>query len=437
MYMARILGPLVGRTNSYIKDSRDFVELIKEEKIESKDILISFDVVSLFTKIPLNEAIQVINEVADPQTARLIEVCLKSTFFSFQGEFYEQTSGVAMGSPLSPIVANLYMEKFEKNSLESYHLKPSRWKRYVDDTNVKWPHGKEELDKFFEHLNGISENIKFTMELEDNNSIPFLDVLMTRKQDGTLGHKVFRKKTHTDNYLHAESHHHPSQKMGVLNTMAIRAARISDKEHLKEEIDHLTKVFKNIGYKDRDIKKAINKKDIRTHTQNDQTSHIKAFLPYIRGVTDKIAKVLRRKEIMIAFKPLITIRQRMKSVKDPIDHQQGKGIYKVSCSCGKCYIGETGRSFQIRIKEHATDIRNEHIRTSALAEHSLKTKHQVFLEETKILAKENHYYKRCLREALEIIKHPNNINRDGGLEVSNFWQPLINQLRDPHRSNQV
>jgi hypothetical protein len=100
-------------------------------------MLISFDVVSLFTKIPLNEAIQVIKEVADLQTARLVEVCLKSTFFSFQGEFFEQTSGVAMGSPLSPIVANLYMEKFEKNSLETYPLKPSRWKRYVDDTNVK------------------------------------------------------------------------------------------------------------------------------------------------------------------------------------------------------------------------------------------------------------------------------------------------------------
>ena len=141
-YVARILGPLVGKTDSYIKDSREFVELIKEEKIDSKDMLISFDVVSLFTKIPLNEAIQVIKEVADPQTTRLAEVCLKSTFFSFQGEFFEQTSRVAMGSPLSPIVANLYMEKFEKNALETYPLKPSRWKRYVDDTNVKWPHAK-------------------------------------------------------------------------------------------------------------------------------------------------------------------------------------------------------------------------------------------------------------------------------------------------------
>jgi len=104
---------------------------------------------------------------------------------------------------------------------------------------------------------------------------------LTRKHDGTLGHKVFRKKTHTDSYLHVESHHHPSQKIWVLHTLATRETRISDKEHIQEEIDHLTKVFKNIGYRDKDIKQAIDKKDRRTRTQSDQTSNMKAFLPSI------------------------------------------------------------------------------------------------------------------------------------------------------------
>jgi hypothetical protein len=116
-YVAKILGPLVGKTYSYIKDSNNFMNLIKEERVESGYMLISFDVVSLFTKLPLNEVIQVANEVADPETTKLAEVCLRSTFFSFEGEFYEQTSGVAMGSPLSPIVANLFMEKFGKKDL--------------------------------------------------------------------------------------------------------------------------------------------------------------------------------------------------------------------------------------------------------------------------------------------------------------------------------
>ena len=96
-------------------------------------------------------------------------------------------------------------------------------------------------------LASISSEIKFTMELEENGKIPFLDVLISRKEDGTLGHQVYRKKTHTDSYLHADSYHHPSQKSGVLNTLVVRAFRISNPDHLKDEIEHLTSVFKNIG----------------------------------------------------------------------------------------------------------------------------------------------------------------------------------------------
>jgi len=348
-----------------------------------------------------------------------------------------------MGSPLSPIVANLFMEKFEREALNSYPLKPTRWKRYVDDTNVLWPHGETELRKFFEHLNNRSEDIKFTMEEEDNGSIPFLDVLVTRKVDGTLGHKVFRKKTHTESYLHADSHHHPSQKIGVLNTLAIRASRIFDSEHLKDENNHLTNIFKSIGYKSKDIKNVLKRTMIKTNmqttrTNSDKTENInnsqkpikRAYLPYIKGVTDKIAKILKKKDITTSFKTVQTIKQRMRPIKDPIDHKQGKGVYKISCSCELCYIGETGRSFNTRLKEHKADIRNERTRTSALAEHSQKTRHQLCLENTQILAKENHYFKRKLREALEIRKHPNNLNRDGGMEISTSWlPPLLNHNR--------
>ena len=142
-HVAEILSPLIGHTDSFIKDSNDFIKIIKNEKIRPQDTLISFDVVSLFTKIPLDKAIQVVKEATDPETTKLAEVCLCSTFLSYQGEFYEQTSGVAMGSPLSPIVANNFMENFEKRALDSYPLKPTRWKRFVDDTNVLWPHGKK------------------------------------------------------------------------------------------------------------------------------------------------------------------------------------------------------------------------------------------------------------------------------------------------------
>lgn len=319
-YVASILAPLVGKTSSYIKDSNQFVNFIKNTTLDPEDKMVSFDVVQGFAKIPLDEAIQVIKEVANPQTAKLAEICLRSTFFSFHGEIFEQTSGVAMGSPLSPIVANLFMEKFETKALDSYPLKPKFWVRFVDDTSVNWPHGDKELKNFLNHLNSTSEDIKFTIEMEENNCIPFLDILLIRNKDGSIGHKVFRKKAHTDNYLHADSHHHPAQKMGVLQTLFTRACRISDDNHTDEEITYLKRTFANLGYSSKSILKAINKAKYGNNinkTKKPVTSN--AYLPYIQGVTDKIAKILRKKDIKTSFKPLSTIKQKMKSVKDSQD----------------------------------------------------------------------------------------------------------------------
>jgi predicted GIY-YIG superfamily endonuclease len=141
-------------------------------------------------------------------------------------------------------------------------------------------------------------------------------------------------------------------------------------------------------------------------------------LPYIQGIIDKIVSVLRKKEIKISFKPSETIKQKMKLVKDEPDHKKCKGVYKIECSRGKYYIGETGRSFQNRIKEHGADIKIVRTCTSLLAEHSSSSKHHICLEDTIILVKEYHFFKRRIKKAIEILKHPNNLNRDNSLEIS-------------------
>ena len=86
------------------------------------------------------------------------------------------------------------------------------------------------------------------MEVEDKGNLPFLDVRVTKSLDGSLAHQVYRKKTHTEQYLHANSHHHPTKKLGVLNILATRAFKISDDEHLNEEKNHLFNVFKDNNY---------------------------------------------------------------------------------------------------------------------------------------------------------------------------------------------
>jgi hypothetical protein len=141
--------------------------------------------------------------------------------FNFQGNIYEQIKGVAMGSPLSPIVVYLYMEWFQNKSIESHCFNPKHWKVFIDDTYIVWPHGKEILHRFKGHLNNEVESIGFTMGMEDNNNILFLDILIYKKNDGSLSHQVYRKKTHTNRYLHIDSHHHLAQKLDIINKLVI------------------------------------------------------------------------------------------------------------------------------------------------------------------------------------------------------------------------
>ena len=141
--------------------------------------------------------------------------------------------------------------------------------------------------------------------------------------------------------------------------------------------------MKSLGYKENEIKRAIKKAEKRMLSHEpkarDQPQCGRVFLPYIQGVSDKIVKILKRNNISTQLYAPGTIRQGMRSVKDSIDNHQLKGVYKIDCSCGKSYIGETGRSLQTRLKEHGADIKHERSRTSAHAEHSSKTKHHVFL----------------------------------------------------------
>ena len=191
------------------KNTASFSKDIKVIKIEKGEIMNSHDVVSLFTNVPIREALIIIrrklrsdktlhrctNLTAD-DIMELLKFLLSTTYFSYNGEIYKQIQGAPMGSPVSVVVSNLYMEDHEETAIATapQDMKPQIWKRYVD--NLFEIIKKDQRDPFPEHLNSIDAtgSIKFTDEPQVDKTIPFQDTQITRKDDGSLKVKVYRKK---------------------------------------------------------------------------------------------------------------------------------------------------------------------------------------------------------------------------------------------------
>jgi hypothetical protein len=249
-------------------------------------MMVSFDVVSLFTNVPIEDSIQLLSKHFEQSTLALFKHVLTSTYFSFDGQFYEQTDGVAMGSPLSPVIANFFMEDFENKALSLSLHKPTHWFRYVDDTFIIWPHGQKRLTDFLNHLNSLHSKIQFTMEPEKDGHLPFLDADVYRRPDYSLGHKVYRKPTHTNRYLQQDSHHHPANKFSTLTSLFHRAHAICDQDSLPQELEFLTTVFMNNGYNHTQIQRARKKAAQATKTiepKDVSTVSVRDLCPCIRG----------------------------------------------------------------------------------------------------------------------------------------------------------
>ena len=152
-----------------------------------------------------------------------------------------------MGSPVSPIVANLYMEAFERKALATSINPPSFWYRYFDDTLTS--RKEKDIEGFTDHLNSIDPHIQFTCEVEKDGKIPFLDTLLERCEDGSIRTSVYWKPTHTDQYLNFQSHHPLEHKRSVVRTLFHRGDTLSSDNKLKDtERKHVTTALSQNGY---------------------------------------------------------------------------------------------------------------------------------------------------------------------------------------------
>jgi len=157
-----------------------------------------------------------------------------------------------MGSLLSSVITNFFMADFEVRALAQATHKPLCWFHYVDDTFAIW------LERFLNHLNGLHRNIHFTMEKETEGHLPFLGINIYRRWDGSLGHKIYRKPTHTDLYLNPGSHHHPSSIKAVVSMLVHRGRALCDKESLHDDFKFHKTTFRENSYSIQQIRQALN-----------------------------------------------------------------------------------------------------------------------------------------------------------------------------------
>ena len=241
-----------------------------------------------------------------------------------------------MGSPLSPVLANIFMEHFEQNALANSALVPKLWKRYVDDIFAVWSHGKEHLNKFLSYLN-IHPSIKFTIEQEnDQLSLSFLDIALTRNPDGSLNHSVYRKPTHTDRYLNYRSFHHPQIKSSVCKTLVNRAYNVCDKESVNKELAHLNVVLQQNGFPIDMI--SLTPPPPRSDKKQEFSHSVS--IPYVGPASHQIERILASSSIKVYHCFSQKIYQLLFSHKDKTNNNLKPGDTEFLALAGRYTLGK-------------------------------------------------------------------------------------------------
>ena len=247
-FLCDLLSPLVPNDYS-CKDTFSFVSQIKNATL-SKKIIVSYEVTSLFTNIPLQETTDIaINlifnhnpnvTITRKELKKLFLFATSQTHFIFNSKFYNQIDGVAMVFPLPPVFANIFMGFQESNWLNEYNLnKPKFYLRYVDDILAAFDNEQDSLN-FLNSLNNRHPNIKFTLERQINHSIAFLDVFISGINNQNLTLQTYHKSTYTGLLLNFKSFTLFSYKLRLIKCLIDRSLKICNNSNsFHNEIENI------------------------------------------------------------------------------------------------------------------------------------------------------------------------------------------------------
>lgn len=295
----------------------------------------------------------------------LLEICVSETYFVFNRKLYRQVKGLAIGTSTSGFAADIYVETIETTALATFVDPPSFWVRFVDDVYANPDQDMREL--FLTHLNAQDEHVQWTEEVEKDKKLAYVDTETHRKEDGTLRFTVYRKPTHTDQYLHFTSNHHISNKLSVPKTLLRRADVVTTEEKdLQKEENHITKALGKCGYPKWAVKRKkeqpTENKIEKPPSKADEEQKIgRVCIPYIKHTSERIAKELRKHGAEVIYLPTQKIKNILcSSAKDTVPLMDKAGvIYHVDIPCEaekvnkkEDYTGETKKATKHRMYEH-------------------------------------------------------------------------------------
>ena len=405
--LAKFLVPLLEpySHNRYtVKNSQEFKEKII---IQDSDLyMVSLDIESLFTNIPVEETINIIldkifieedflfHTFNRTNFKQLLELAVQDTAFVFNGIAYIQAEGMAMGSPLGPTFANIFMSSLEESLLEECPLRfhPLYYNRYVDDTFALF-RNEYDAECFLDFANSRHPNIRFTIEKEEANKLSFLDVQVFR-DNGHFNTSVFRKNTFTGLGTNFYSFCFRNFKMNSISTLLHRAFTLTtDWQLFHNEIEFLSTFFKNNCYPSKlfydSVKTFLNKK-LSPPVKHPIVPKLDLYacVPFLVNNTDfykKLYEIIRSHFPAVNLKLIpknpLTIGSLFKC-KDKLDYLMTSNVvYRYSCP--KCdfgiYIGATKRLLRVRIAahkgvSHRTGNRISNPEFSNIREHTKKCK---------------------------------------------------------------
>ncbi|CAI2738924.1 unnamed protein product [Dicrocoelium dendriticum] len=366
-WLVKLLAPLKQQFNPYsLKDSFQLIDDLDELNLSDK-VICSLDVESLFTNVPLHQTVDYVCELAEnggcslPIPTELLResllLCTENVDFHFRNTPYRQIDGVAMGSPLGPVLADFFMLMVER-SISTEIAQVPYYKRYVDDI-LAFCSSEQQLTHLVERLNGAHANLRVTCEIEQNNCLPYLDILITRREDGLIKRSIYRKSTWSGQYLHFTSFTPVRYKRTLVKTLVSRARRICSADCLDDELVFITATLMANGYPRRFIEKHSQPRGPKDLVHTAAKKKVYIELPF-KG---DLATLKTTKRIISAtqgsyYAAQVVVINRTRNLPiPPTKEAQPIGanshcVYQFVCDCGKSYIGRTNRTLTSRIKEH-------------------------------------------------------------------------------------